>query len=87
MRILLRRQMVLPPAKRHALPMPASRDHRLVSRIHLVGNEVRFENRSKLATTVLRRFYQDLALAYNLDVGVDVFLGREPGKADFRHTK
>ena len=42
------------------------------------GGEVTFENPQKARDHGIETIYQDLALADNLDVGANVFLGREP---------
>src|SRR3981189_1623029 len=42
------------------------------------GSEVTFENPQKAREHGIETIYQDLALADNLDVGGNVFLGREP---------
>src|ERR1700755_1429162 len=42
------------------------------------GAEVTFENPQKAREQGIETIYQDLALADNLDVGANVFLGREP---------
>jgi ABC-type sugar transport system ATPase subunit len=47
------------------------------------GAEVRFENPQKAREQGIETIYQDLALADNLDVGANVFLGREPMKRVF----
>jgi ABC-type sugar transport system ATPase subunit len=44
------------------------------------GAEVAFENPQKAREQGIETIYQDLALADNLDVGANVFLGREPMK-------
>jgi ABC-type sugar transport system ATPase subunit len=44
------------------------------------GAEVTFENPQKAREQGIETIYQDLALADNLDVGANVFLGREPLK-------
>jgi ABC-type sugar transport system ATPase subunit len=44
------------------------------------GSEVTFENPQKAREHGIETIYQDLALADNLDVGANVFLGREPLK-------
>ena len=44
------------------------------------GTEVTFENPQKAREQGIETIYQDLALADNLDVGANVFLGREPMK-------
>ena len=44
------------------------------------GAEVTFENPQKAREQGIETIYQDLALADNLDVGANVFLGREPMK-------
>ena len=44
------------------------------------GSEVTFENPQKAREQGIETIYQDLALADNLDVGANVFLGREPMK-------
>lgn len=44
------------------------------------GVEVTFENPQKAREQGIETIYQDLALADNLDVGANVFLGREPLK-------
>ena len=45
------------------------------------GAEVTFENPQKAREQGIETIYQDLALADNLDVGANVFLGREPMKS------
>jgi ABC-type sugar transport system ATPase subunit len=47
------------------------------------GSEVTFENPQKAREHGIETIYQDLALADNLDVGANVFLGREPLKRIF----
>jgi ABC-type sugar transport system ATPase subunit len=47
------------------------------------GTEVTFENPQKAREQGIETIYQDLALADNLDVGANVFLGREPMKRVF----
>jgi ABC-type sugar transport system ATPase subunit len=47
------------------------------------GAEVSFENPHKAREQGIETIYQDLALADNLDVGANVFLGREPLKRVF----
>jgi len=47
------------------------------------GAEVTFENPQKAREQGIETIYQDLALADNLDVGANVFLGREPMKRVF----
>jgi ABC-type sugar transport system ATPase subunit len=42
------------------------------------GREIRFENPHQARDCGIETIYQDLALADNLDVGANVFLGREP---------
>lgn len=44
------------------------------------GREVRFHNPREAREAGIETIYQDLALADNLDVGANVFLGREPMK-------
>ena len=44
------------------------------------GEEVTFDNPQKAREQGIETIYQDLALADNLDVGANVFLGREPLK-------
>jgi ABC-type sugar transport system ATPase subunit len=44
------------------------------------GAEATFENPQKAREQGIETIYQDLALADNLDVGANVFLGREPMK-------
>lgn len=44
------------------------------------GREVRFHNPREARNAGIETIYQDLALADNLDVGANVFLGREPMK-------
>jgi ABC-type sugar transport system ATPase subunit len=44
------------------------------------GSEVTFENPQRAREHGIETIYQDLALADNLDVGANVFLGREPLK-------
>ncbi len=46
--------------------------------IRFKGSRVRFENPRQARETGIETIYQDLALADNLDVGANVFLGREP---------
>jgi simple sugar transport system ATP-binding protein len=46
--------------------------------IFLEGKEVRFDNPRDARAAGIETIYQDLALADNLDVGSNVFLGREP---------
>ena len=52
-------------------------------KIRYNGAEVRFENPQKAREQGIETIYQDLALADNLDVGANVFLGREPMKRVF----
>jgi ABC-type sugar transport system ATPase subunit len=47
------------------------------------GTEVTFENPQRAREQGIETIYQDLALADNLDVGANVFLGREPMKRVF----
>ena len=47
------------------------------------GSEVTFENPQRAREHGIETIYQDLALADNLDVGANVFLGREPLKRVF----
>lgn len=47
------------------------------------GREVRFHNPREARTAGIETIYQDLALADNLDVGANVFLGREPMRRVF----
>jgi ABC-type sugar transport system ATPase subunit len=47
------------------------------------GAEVSFENPQRAREQGIETIYQDLALADNLDVGANVFLGREPLKRVF----
>jgi simple sugar transport system ATP-binding protein len=49
-------------------------------KIRYNGAEVTFENPQKAREQGIETIYQDLALADNLDVGANVFLGREPMK-------
>jgi ABC-type sugar transport system ATPase subunit len=49
-------------------------------KIRYNGTEVTFENPQKAREQGIETIYQDLALADNLDVGANVFLGREPLK-------
>src|SRR5580700_1686369 len=44
------------------------------------GSDVTFENPQRAREQGIETIYQDLALADNLDVGANVFLGREPLK-------
>src|ERR1700726_2161973 len=48
--------------------------------LRYAGAEVTFENPQKAREQGIETIYQDLALADNLDVGANVFLGREPLK-------
>jgi simple sugar transport system ATP-binding protein len=48
--------------------------------IFFEGREVRFHNPREAREAGIETIYQDLALADNLDVGANVFLGREPMK-------
>lgn len=48
--------------------------------IFFEGREVRFSNPREAREAGIETIYQDLALADNLDVGANVFLGREPMK-------
>ncbi|MFZ0504732.1 MAG: ATP-binding cassette domain-containing protein [Chthoniobacterales bacterium] len=52
-------------------------------KIRYNGAEVAFENPQKAREQGIETIYQDLALADNLDVGANVFLGREPMKRVF----
>jgi ABC-type sugar transport system ATPase subunit len=52
-------------------------------KIRYNGVEVTFENPQKAREQGIETIYQDLALADNLDVGANVFLGREPMKRVF----
>ena len=52
-------------------------------KIRYNGAEVTFENPQKAREQGIETIYQDLALADNLDVGANVFLGREPMKRVF----
>jgi ABC-type sugar transport system ATPase subunit len=47
------------------------------------GAEVTFENPQRAREQGIETIYQDLALADNLDVGANVFLGREPMRRVF----
>jgi ABC-type sugar transport system ATPase subunit len=47
------------------------------------GNPVSFDNPHQARERGIETIYQDLALADNLDVGANVFLGREPVKRYF----
>jgi ABC-type sugar transport system ATPase subunit len=47
------------------------------------GQEVRFDNPKVARAAGIETIYQDLALADNLDVGENVFLGREPMRSVF----
>ncbi|PZA06011.1 MULTISPECIES: ATP-binding cassette domain-containing protein [unclassified Meiothermus] len=47
------------------------------------GREVRFHNPREAREAGIETIYQDLALADNLDVGANVFLGREPMRRRF----
>jgi ABC-type sugar transport system ATPase subunit len=49
-------------------------------KLYYNGAEVTFENPQKAREQGIETIYQDLALADNLDVGANVFLGREPMK-------
>src|SRR5207253_8595766 len=42
------------------------------------GREIKFDNPHQARDCGIETIYQDLALADNLDVGANVFLGREP---------
>lgn len=46
--------------------------------IFLEGKEMRFSNPREARAAGIETIYQDLSLADNLDVGANVFLGREP---------
>jgi ABC-type sugar transport system ATPase subunit len=47
------------------------------------GREIRFDNPHQARDCGIETIYQDLALADNLDVGANVFLGREPVRRVF----
>jgi ABC-type sugar transport system ATPase subunit len=47
------------------------------------GKEIRFDNPHQARDCGIETIYQDLALADNLDVGANVFLGREPVRRIF----
>jgi ABC-type sugar transport system ATPase subunit len=47
------------------------------------GQEIRLENPHQARDCGIETIYQDLALADNLDVGANVFLGREPTRRIF----
>src|SRR5438876_6937556 len=47
------------------------------------GKEIRLENPHQARAYGIETIYQDLALADNLDVGANVFLGREPVRRIF----
>ena len=47
------------------------------------GHEIRFENPKFAREAGIETIYQDLSLADNLDVGENVFLGREPMRSVF----
>jgi simple sugar transport system ATP-binding protein len=47
------------------------------------GQEIRFENPKFAREAGIETIYQDLSLADNLDVGENVFLGREPMRSVF----
>jgi simple sugar transport system ATP-binding protein len=51
--------------------------------ILLEGREVQFTNPREARAAGIETIYQDLALADNLDVGANVFLGREPMRRRF----
>ena len=47
-------------------------------RLRYAGREIKFDNPQQARDCGIETIYQDLALADNLDVGANVFLGREP---------
>ena len=47
------------------------------------GKETKFDNPHQARDCGIETIYQDLALADNLDVGANVFLGREPVRRVF----
>src|SRR6202048_786951 len=47
------------------------------------GKEIKFDNPQQARDCGIETIYQDLALADNLDVGANVFLGREPVRRIF----
>ncbi len=51
--------------------------------VRFKGEEVSSGNPQKIRSSGIETIYQDLALADNLDVGANVFLGREPLKKRF----
>ncbi len=51
--------------------------------IRYKGDVVEMANPSEARSLGIETIYQDLALADNLDVGANVFLGREPGRRFF----
>ena len=51
--------------------------------LHYAGEKVVFENPQDARGRGIETIYQDLALADNLDVGANVFLGREPMRRVF----
>src|SRR6202043_3204356 len=48
--------------------------------LRYAGREIKFDNPQQARDCGIETIYQDLALADNLDVGANVFLGREPLK-------
>lgn len=51
--------------------------------LRYVGSEIKFDNPQQARDCGIETIYQDLALADNLDVGANVFLGREPVRRIF----
>jgi simple sugar transport system ATP-binding protein len=51
--------------------------------LRYAGQEIKFDNPQQARDCGIETIYQDLALADNLDVGANVFLGREPVRRIF----
>jgi ABC-type sugar transport system ATPase subunit len=51
--------------------------------LRYAGKEIKFDNPQQARDCGIETIYQDLALADNLDVGANVFLGREPVRRIF----
>jgi ABC-type sugar transport system ATPase subunit len=51
--------------------------------LRYAGKEIKFDNPHQARDCGIETIYQDLALADNLDVGANVFLGREPVRRIF----
>src|ERR1700681_4087553 len=51
--------------------------------LRYAGQEIKFDNPQQARDCGIETIYEDLALADNLDVGANVFLGREPVRRIF----